>query len=280
MHMQGQLKCAKQQMCLTQRFEDDANVKLPYLARLIICGWATSAHFGVELQWNRTLNVIETYRKDEDWVYGQPVLKYPRDWRAFRLRVPAFFRIISLSALKPLRYRAAPAFWALRWALEYSYNYITINIKVWGPARHVKGISSTDLSVKIQPHRFGNGIAFALGHINWFWYLEKVEGVYLMPVQLYFTQFWEVEGNLWVKGFLSFVWKRKHCPNHVFNTIPCLQFDPLLRHVKKIDNLALYRYSLYAESLRYIISSCVLMLFHVEGSKFAVFEMYLEKEQY
>ena len=141
MHMQGQLKCVKQWMCPTQKFED-ANVKFLYLAWLILCGWATSAHFRVKLQWNRTLNDIETYGKYEHWVHGQLILKYPRDWRAFRLKVPAFFRIISLSALKPLRYGAAPAFWALGWALEYSYNYITINIKVWGPARHVKGISS------------------------------------------------------------------------------------------------------------------------------------------
>jgi hypothetical protein len=64
----------------------------------------------VELQWNRTLNFIETYRNYEDWVHGQPVLKYTRDWRAFRLKIPAFLRIIPLSALKPLRYGAAPAF--------------------------------------------------------------------------------------------------------------------------------------------------------------------------
>ena len=84
-----------------------------------------------------------------------------------------------------------------------------------------------------------------------------------------------------MKGLLSFVCKRKHCPNHVFDTIPCLQFDPLLRPVKKINNLALYRYSLDARSLRYIISSCVLMLFHVEGYKFSLqaFEMYLGQEQ-
>ena len=202
-------------------------------------------------------------------MHRKPGLKFPRDWRVFRLKISVFFSCISLSALKPLRYGAAPAFQALGWALKYSYNYITINIKVWSPARHVKGISSTDLSVKIQPHRFGNGIAFASGHINWFWYLEKVEGAYLMPAQLYFKQFWEVEGNLWVKGFLSFVWKRKHCSNLVFGTIPRLQFVPLLRCVEKNDNLALCRYSLDAGSLRYIISSQVLMLFHVQGSKFA-----------
>jgi len=33
----------------------------------------------VELQWNRTLNFIETYGNYEDWVHGQPVLKYTRD---------------------------------------------------------------------------------------------------------------------------------------------------------------------------------------------------------
>jgi hypothetical protein len=99
--------------------------------------------------------------------------------------------------------------------------------------------------------------------------LEKVEGVYLMPAQFYFKQFWEVEGNLWVKGFLSFVWKRKHCSNHVFNTIPCLQFVPLLRCVEKNNNLALCMYYLDAGSPRYIISSRVPMLFHVESFKFA-----------
>ena len=183
--------------------------------------------------------------------------------------IPVFFKFISLSAIKHLRYRSTHALWTLGWAPEYWYNYITINIRVWSPARPAKDVSSTDLSVKMQPHKFANGIAFAAGHINWFWYLEKVEGVYLMPAQFYFKQFWEVEGNLWVKGFLSFVWKRKHCSNHVFNTIPCLQFVPLLRCVEKNNNLALCRYSLDAGSIRYIISSQVLMLFHVEGFKFA-----------
>ena len=128
----------------------------------------------------------------------------------------------------------------------------------------------------MQPQRFGNGIAFASGDINWFWYLEKVEGVYLMPAQLYFKQFWGVEGNLWVKGILSFVWKRKHCTNHVFDTIPWLQFDSLLRPVEKINNLALYRYSLDAGSLRYIIPSCVLMLFHGWRLQVCIFDNFLK----
>ena len=41
---------------------------------------------------NRTLNFIETYRKYEDWVHGQPVLKYTRDWRAFRLKNTCIFQ--------------------------------------------------------------------------------------------------------------------------------------------------------------------------------------------
>ena len=93
-------------------------------------------------------------------MHGQLVLKYPRDWRELRLKTPVFFRFISLSVLKPLRYGT------LGWAPEYSHHYITINLKVWGPARYAKGVSSTDLSVKMQPQRFGNGIAFASGHIN------------------------------------------------------------------------------------------------------------------
>ena len=146
-------------------------------------------------------------------------------------KIPVFFKFISLSAIKHLRYGSTPALWTLRWVPEYLYSYITINIRVWSPARPAQDVFSTDLSVKMQPHKFANGIAFAAGHINWFWYLENVEGVYLMPAQFYFKQFCEVEGNLWVKGFLRFVWKRKHCSNHVFNTSPCLQFVPLLRWV-------------------------------------------------
>jgi len=141
---------------LVEGVEDEEHEKLPYLARLIFCGWTTSAHFKVELQWKRRSNPIETYRKYDDWVCGQPLLKSPRDWRKFGLKIPVFIEIISLSALKPLRCRAAPAFWTLRWAPEYLYNYTTINIKVCGPARYGKGISSTDLSLKMQPHRFAD----------------------------------------------------------------------------------------------------------------------------
>ena len=104
--------------------------KLPNLARSIICGWTTSAHFGVELPWNRTLSPIKTYIKYKCWVHEQPVLKYPRDWSTLRLKIPVFFRFISPFVLKLLRYGTARAFWTLVWALEYSYNHITINLEV------------------------------------------------------------------------------------------------------------------------------------------------------
>jgi hypothetical protein len=97
---------------------------------------------------------------------GSLYLNFQRIEGYLGYKIPVFFRFISLSAIKHLRYGSTPALSTFGWAPEYLYNHITINIRVMSPARPAKGVSSTDLSVKMQPHRFGNGIAFAAGHIN------------------------------------------------------------------------------------------------------------------
>jgi hypothetical protein len=73
---------------------------------------------------------------------------------------------ISLSAHKFSLYESAPAIRTFRRALKCLYSYLKSNIKVWSTAEHVKGASSTDISVKIQPHIFVHGIVFVYGHIN------------------------------------------------------------------------------------------------------------------
>jgi len=71
-----------------------------------------------------------------------------------------FSEFISLSAHKSSLYESAPAIWTFGWTLEYLYGYIKSNIKVWSTEDHAKGASSTDISVKMQPHIFVHRIAF------------------------------------------------------------------------------------------------------------------------